>query len=117
MAAPSDTALGRSIAAYVAARRSQGYKFVTGGEVLGRLDRLASETGLAEGGLSRELVEAFVAPVPGEAARTRDVRVSAVRCLGSWLASRGEKCAVPDIDGISFRLVIFRLVVFPLSVM
>lgn len=94
MAAPSDTALGRSIAAYVAARRSQGYKFVTGGEVLGRLDRLASETGLAEGGLSRELVEAFVAPVPGEAARTRGVRVSAVRCLGSWLASRGEPAYV-----------------------
>lgn len=88
------SALAPKIAAYVAERRSVGYKFEGSADVLLQLDRLAGDIGWESDSLGRELVEAFVSPRPGEAPRTRAIRASAARCFGAYLAARGEEAYV-----------------------
>lgn len=88
------SALGPKIAAYVAARRTEGCKFATGADQIALLDRYASAVGWDSDQLGRELVEGFVLPRPGERPRTREMRASAVRCFGRHLAIRGEDAYV-----------------------
>lgn len=89
MARPLASALAPSIREYVEARRAQGYEFRNGELELSRLDGLACGMGWESPVLGRELVEAFVAPRPGENPRTASSRQSAVRGFGRWLARRG----------------------------
>ena len=84
--------LGPAMERYVAARRAQGCKFVTGRNVMLLLDSYAVDAGWDSEDLGRELVEGFVAPRPGEAPRTRELRASTVRCFGAWLTTMG-RCA------------------------
>ena len=86
--------LGPKIAAYVAERRAEGCKFVTGAEQMRQLDKFAADAGWESDVLGRELVEAFAMPRPGEKPRTRECRASAARCFGKYLAIRGEDAYV-----------------------
>ena len=86
--------LGPKIAAYVAERRAEGCKFVTGADLMSQLDKFAAGVGWESDSLGRDLVEAFVMPRPGEKPRTRECRASAARCFGKYLAVRGEDAYV-----------------------
>jgi len=86
--------LGPKIAAYVAERRAEGCKFVTGADLMSQLDKFAAGVGWESDSLGRDLVEAFVMPRPGEKPRTRECRASAARCFGKYLAVRGENAYV-----------------------
>lgn len=88
-----ESALSSKIASYVAARRAEGNKFVTGAYLMRQLDRLACDMGWGQDVLGRELVEEYVSPRPGEREATRANRVSAVRCFGRHLAAGGDEGA------------------------
>lgn len=89
MARELSSPLAPSIRAYVAHMRARGYDYTYGERELGRLDELACEVGWDSDRLGRELVEEFVRPRPGERPHTAELRCSAVRGFGRWLARGG----------------------------
>ena len=92
-----ESALSSKIASYVAARRAEGNKFVTGAYLMRQLDRLACDMGWERDVLGRELVEEYVSPRPGERESTRANRVSAVRCFGRYLAAGGDEATRQEL--------------------
>ena len=86
--------LAPSIEGCVAAKRAQGYKYVSGERDLGRIDAFAVEVGWSSPALGRELVEAFIAPRPGERPGTTGLRQSSARTLGSWMVLHGLEAYV-----------------------
>lgn len=75
---------------YVAHRKMQGYKFVTSEQNLFQLDAYIHKIGWDSLCLRKELVEEYVAPLPGEKRATQAHRVSAIRCFAKYLADTGR---------------------------
>lgn len=81
--------LGSLLKQYVAHRRMRGYKSASGEEDIRQFDVYAAASPIATGGLTKELVEAYIAHRPGEKPSTQCHRVSTVRCFGKYLVRCG----------------------------
>lgn len=76
-------------AAFLEFKRSIGYKYSSEAKVLSRFCRFSCNYLLEDVSLPRKLVEAWIAPLAGEAAKSRSHRMSCVRQFALYLIKNG----------------------------
>ena len=83
------SSFGSLLEKYVEHQRMRGYKFDTGRYNVLQFDAFAAASPIADGHLTKELVETYIARRPGEKPTTQSHRISTVRCFGKYLIRCG----------------------------
>ena len=82
---------------FISFKRAQGYKYNSEAKVLSRFCRFTEGYGLTAPVLTRELAMDWTAPREGEAAKSRQHRVSLLNQFGKYLEITGHKvCTLPS---------------------
>lgn len=100
------------ISKYVTHRRMQGYHFISSEHILHQFDSYVTKIGWSPCYLSRELVEDYIAPRPGEKRATQGGRVSMMRCFGKYLVDSGVDAYVLPADVLPIQKYGFEPYIF-----